>query len=223
MVASNRQTLWYAVVTFSNWPALDGESTLFPMSTLAGLGCGWFVRPSRAGQCVDTLIRTNSLTRRDQGKRDLVTFSELCLSWNGSDTICLLGINMQTFAVNCNSVVWAVLLCVSAHWHRIPFLGIQPSNVPSIGSLEHITQGTDARWIQHNEQGQKGLGNRQLPKWLHCYLLPNTSPCDRTLGPWTLDWNLTKNTIPLYSAYLCGANMPIRILDTLNIEPHIPK
>ena len=108
------------------------------MSTLAGLGRGCFVRPSRAGQCVDTLIRTNSLTRRDQGKRDLVTFSELCPSWNESDTICLLGINTQTFAVNCNSAIWAVSLCVSAHRHRVPFLGIQPSNVPSIGSLEQL-------------------------------------------------------------------------------------
>ena len=117
---------------------MDEESTLFPMSTLAGLGRGCFVRPSRAGQCVDTLIRTNSLTRRDQGKRDLVTFSELCPSWNESDTICLLGINTQTFAVNCNSAVWAVSLCVSAHRHRVPFLGIQPSNVPSIGSLEQL-------------------------------------------------------------------------------------
>ena len=124
------------VVAFSNYPAVDEESTLFPMSTLAGLGRGCFVRPSRAEQCVDTLIRTNSLTRRDQGKRDLVTFSELCPSWNESDTICLLGKNTQTFAVNCNSAVWAVSLCVSAHRYRIPFLVIQPSNVPSIGSLE---------------------------------------------------------------------------------------
>ena len=117
---------------------MDEESTLFPMSNLAGLGRGCFVRPSRAAQCLDTLIRINSLTRRDQGKRDLVTFSELCPSWNESDTICLLGTNTQTFAVNCNSTVWAVLLCVSAHRHRVPFLEIQPSNVPSIGSLEHI-------------------------------------------------------------------------------------
>ena len=47
-------------------------------------------------------------------------------------------INTLTFAVACNSAVWAVLLCVSAHQHRVPFLGIQPSNVPTIGSLEHI-------------------------------------------------------------------------------------
>ena len=47
-------------------------------------------------------------------------------------------INTPTFAVIYNSTVWAVLLCVSAHRHRIPFLGIQPSNVPSSGSLEHI-------------------------------------------------------------------------------------
>ena len=121
---------------------MDEESTLFPMSTLAELGHGCFVRPSRAGQCVDTLIRTNSLTRRDQGRRDLVIFSELCPSWNESDTICLSGINTQTFAVNCNSAVWAVLLCVSAHRHRVHFLGIQSSNVPSIGSLEHISYTT---------------------------------------------------------------------------------
>ena len=47
-------------------------------------------------------------------------------------------INTLTFAVACNSAVWAVLLCVSVHQHRIPFLGIRPSNVPSSGSLEHI-------------------------------------------------------------------------------------
>ena len=97
-----------------------------------------FVRPSRAGQCVGALTRTNSLTRRDQGKRYLITFSELCPSWNKSDAICLLGINMQTFAVICNSAIWAVSLCVSAHRHRVPFLGIQPSNVSSIGSLDHM-------------------------------------------------------------------------------------
>ena len=117
---------------------MDEESTLFPLSTLAGLGRWCFVRPSRAGQCVDTLIRTNSLTHRDQGKWDLVTFSELCVSWNESDTICLLGINTQTFAINYNSAIWAVSLCVSAHRHHVPFLGIQPSNVPSIGSLEQL-------------------------------------------------------------------------------------
>ena len=47
-------------------------------------------------------------------------------------------INTLTLAVACNSAVWAVLLCVSAHQHRVPFLGIQPSNVPTIGSLEQI-------------------------------------------------------------------------------------
>ena len=50
----------------------------------------------------------------------------------------LVSINTQTLAVVCNSAVWAVLLCVSAHRHRIPFLGIQPSNVPSSGSLEQL-------------------------------------------------------------------------------------
>ena len=50
----------------------------------------------------------------------------------------MLGINTQTFTVDCNSTVLAVLLCAAAHQHRVPFLGIQPSNVPSIGSLEHI-------------------------------------------------------------------------------------
>ena len=50
----------------------------------------------------------------------------------------MLVINTPTFAVICNSTVWAVLLYVSAHRHRILFLGIQPSNVPSSGSLEHI-------------------------------------------------------------------------------------
>ena len=49
-------------------------------------------------------------------------------------------INTLTLAVICNSAVWAVLLCVSAHQHCVPFLGIQPSNVPSSGSLEQIVQ-----------------------------------------------------------------------------------
>ena len=47
-------------------------------------------------------------------------------------------INTLTFVVACNSAVWAVLLCVPAHQHRAPFLGIQPSNVPTIGSLEQL-------------------------------------------------------------------------------------
>ena len=47
-------------------------------------------------------------------------------------------INTLTFAVVCNSAVWAVLLCVSAHQHRVPFLGIRLSNVPSSGSLEQL-------------------------------------------------------------------------------------
>ena len=50
----------------------------------------------------------------------------------------LLVINTLTLAVICNSAVWAVLLCASAHQHRVPFLGIQPSNVPTIGSLEQL-------------------------------------------------------------------------------------
>ena len=126
------------------------------MSTLAGLGHGCFVRPSRAGQCVDTLIRTNSLTRRDQGKGDLISFSELCPSWNKSDTMCLLGINTQTFAVICNSAIWAVSLCVSAHRHRVPFLGIQPSNVLSIGSLGHMAAlGVIYKWSSATSMKQK--------------------------------------------------------------------
>ena len=55
----------------------------------------------------------------------------------------LYDINMLTFAVACNSAVWAVLLCVSAHQHRIPFLGIRPSNVPSRGSLEQFADTFD--------------------------------------------------------------------------------
>ena len=84
---------------------MDVESTLFPMSTLVRLGRGCFVRPARAGQCVVGLIRTNSLTQRDQGSRDLATFSELCPSWNESDTICFLGVSMKTCAVDCNSTI----------------------------------------------------------------------------------------------------------------------
>ena len=48
------------------------------------------------------------------------------------------GINTQTFAEICNSAICVVSLCVSAHRHRVPFLGIQPSNVPSRGSLEQL-------------------------------------------------------------------------------------
>ena len=116
------------------------------------------MRPSRAGQCVDALIRTNSLTRRDQGERDLVTFFELCPSWNGSDNDLFVGINTQTFAVICNSAVWAVSLCVSAHQHRVPFLGIQPSNVPSIGSLEHM--------LNYSLNRLALLGTNHQFKWL---------------------------------------------------------
>ena len=87
---------------------------------------------------MDTMIRTDLLTRRDDGNRDLMTFSELCPSWNESNMILMLSINTQTFAVSCNSVAWAVLLCVSARRHRVPFLGIQLSNVPSIGNLEQL-------------------------------------------------------------------------------------
>ena len=50
----------------------------------------------------------------------------------------LLVINTLTLVVICNSAIWAVLLCVSAHQHRVPFLGIQPSNMPSSGSLEQL-------------------------------------------------------------------------------------
>ena len=100
---------------------MDAESPLFPVSTLAGLGRGCFVRPSKAGQCVDTLIRTDSLTRKDQENLNLATFSELCPCWNESNTILMLGINTQTFAVNCNSAVWVVLLCVSVCRHLVPF------------------------------------------------------------------------------------------------------
>ena len=78
------------------------------------------------------------MTRRDQGERDLMTFFELCPSWNGSVYDLFVCINMQTFAVDCNSAVWAVSLCVSAHRHRVPFLEIPPSNVPSRGSLEQL-------------------------------------------------------------------------------------
>ena len=64
------------------------EANVIPNVITRRIGTRVFVRPSRGGQHADALIRTNSLTRRDQGKRDLGTFSELCLRWNGSDTIC---------------------------------------------------------------------------------------------------------------------------------------
>ena len=117
---------------------MDAESLLFSVTILAGWGQGCYEKLRNDEQCAEALIRTDSLMRENQGNRDLTTFSELCPSWNESNTILLLGINTQTFAVDCNSAVWAVLLCVSAHQHRVPFLGIQPSNVLTIGSLEHI-------------------------------------------------------------------------------------
>ena len=52
----------------------------------------------------------------------------------------LLVINTLTLVVVCNFAVWAVLLCVSVHQHHVPFLGIQPSNVPTIGSLEQMSK-----------------------------------------------------------------------------------
>ena len=64
----------------------------------------------------------------------------------------LLVINTLTFAVACNSAVWAVSLCVSAHQHRIPFLGIRPSNVPSRGSLEQMQDGKMANRSRRSEQ-----------------------------------------------------------------------
>ena len=85
---------------------------LFPVFTHTRLGRGCFVRPTRAEQCVGALIRTNSLTRRDQGKRDLRTFSELCSEMERVRYDLLLCINAQTLAVICNFAVWAVC-CVS--------------------------------------------------------------------------------------------------------------
>ena len=56
--------------------------------------------------------RTDSLTHGDCGNQDMVTIAELCLRWNGSDTDLLLVINTLTFAVICDSTVWAIC-CVS--------------------------------------------------------------------------------------------------------------
>ena len=79
--------------------------------------------------------------------------------------------------------------------------------------------------IASGQQRQGALGEhaQHLPKWPHCSPLPNPSLCDQTLGPLTLDQHLIKNTIPLLSAYQCCASTPIKIPDTLNIGPYIPK
>ena len=50
----------------------------------------------------------------------------------------LLCINAQKLAVICNFYCLGCLLRVSACRHRVPFLGIQPSNVPLRGSLEQL-------------------------------------------------------------------------------------
>ena len=84
------------------------------------------------------LNRTDSLTHGDCGNQDMVTIAELCLNQIESYTTGLSGYKYSTVAVDCNSTVWAVLLCVSARRHRVPFLGIQPSNVPSRGSPEQL-------------------------------------------------------------------------------------
>ena len=84
------------------------------------------------------LNRTDSLTHGDCGNQDMVTIAELCLNRIESYTAGLSGYKYSTVAMDCNSGVWAFLLCVSTRRHRIPFLGIQPSNVPSGGSLEQM-------------------------------------------------------------------------------------
>ena len=55
------------------------------------------------------------------------------------------------------------------------------------------------------------------------YSRPIPSLCDWTLGPRTPDRHLTKNTIPLWSAYLSGAGIPIRATNTPILELHIAR
>ena len=81
------------------------ESLLFSVTILAGLGQGRYEKLRNDEQCVATLIRTDSLMRGNQKNRDLMTFSELCPSWNQSDMILYAGINTRTCAVSCNSAV----------------------------------------------------------------------------------------------------------------------
>ena len=89
---------------------MDIESLLFLTTTHAGLGQGCYENLRNDEQYAETLIRTDSLTRGNQGNRDLTTFSELCPSWNQSDMILFSDINTMTCAVSCNSAVWVVLL-----------------------------------------------------------------------------------------------------------------
>ena len=74
-----------------------------------------------------------------------------------------------------------------------------------------------------NEHGRRGLRKRRLPKRPQCSTVPIPSPCDRTLGPRTPDRHLTESTIPLWSAYLSGASILIRAIDTPILELHIAR
>ena len=94
----------------------------------------------------------------------------------------LLVINTLTLAVVCNSAVWAVLLCVSAHQHRVPFLGIQPSNGPSSGSLEQI------QIIESN----LNLKSVARPLWIS-----HPANCD--------GWNRRLHSIPQRCVQICNA------------------
>ena len=84
------------------------------------------------------LNRTDSLTHRDCGNRDMVTIAELCLNRIESYTAGLSGYKYSTVAVDCNSGVWAFLLRAFCPNISCPISGIQPFFASVQSDLEQL-------------------------------------------------------------------------------------
>ena len=85
------------------------------------------------------LNRTAPLTHRDCGNQDVVTIAELCLNRIESYTAGLSGYKYSTVAVDCNSGVWAFLLCAFCRNISCPISAIQPFFASLRSDLEHIS------------------------------------------------------------------------------------
>ena len=85
------------------------------------------------------LNRTDSLTQKDCGNQDVVTIAELCLNRIESYTAGLSGYKYSTVAVDCNSGVWAFLLCAFCPNISCPIPGIQPFFASLRSDLEQMT------------------------------------------------------------------------------------
>ena len=84
------------------------------------------------------LNRIDSLTRRHCGNLDMATIAELCLNRIESYTAGLSGYKYSTFAVDCNSGVWAFLLRVFCPKISRPISGIQPFFAYTQNDLEQM-------------------------------------------------------------------------------------